>query len=333
MVYSGTLLACAEMIRSGITCFCDMYLFESAVADAAKAAAMRAVVGEVLYDFPSPNYGPIEAGFTYTEALIKKWRGDPLITIAVEPHSPYLCSPELLQQAAAISQKHSVPLVIHVSETESEVQKSMAEKGRTPVSYLSDLGVLSPNLLACHCVVLNSDDIMLLKKSDVKVAHNPESNMKLASGVAAIADMIKEGICVGLGTDGCASNNNLDIFSEMDTAAKLHKVNLLDPTVMDAETVVNMATIQGARALGLGGLTGSLEAGKKADIIIIDMNKPHLVPMYSPYSHIAYAVKADDVATSIINGRLVMEERRLLTLDIQAVMSEVNRISEKIREG
>jgi 5-methylthioadenosine/S-adenosylhomocysteine deaminase len=333
MVYSGTLLACAEMIRSGITCFCDMYLFEGAVADAAKAAAMRAVVGEVLYDFPSPNYGPIEAGFAYTEALIKKWRGDPLITIAVEPHSPYLCSPKLLQQAAAISQKHSIPLVIHVSETESEFQKSLAEKGRTPVGYLSDLGVLSPNLLACHCVALKGDDISLLKKFDVKVAHNPESNMKLASGVAAISDMIREGVCVGLGTDGCASNNNLDIFSEMDTAAKLHKVNLLDPTVMDAKTVVNMATIQGARALGLGSITGSLEAGKKADIIIIDMDKPHLVPMYSPYSHIAYAVKADDVTTSIINGRLVMEDRNLLTLDIQAVMSAVNRISEKIREG
>ena len=182
-------------------------------------------------------------------------------------------------------------------------------------------------------MVLNGDDITLLKASDVKVAHNPESNMKLASGVAPISDMIKEGVCVGLGTDGCASNNNLDIFSEMDTAAKLHKVKLLDPTVMDAETMVKMATIQGAKALGLDSITGSLEAGKKADIIIIDMDKPHLVPMYSPYSHIAYAVKADDVATSIINGRLVMEDRRLLTLDIQAVMSEVNRISEKIREG
>jgi 5-methylthioadenosine/S-adenosylhomocysteine deaminase len=333
VVYSGTLLACAEMIRSGITCFCDMYLFEGAVADAAKAAAMRAVVGEVLYDFPSPNYGPIEAGFAYTEALIGKWRDDPLITIAVEPHSPYLCSPKLLQQAAAISRQHSVPLVIHVSETQNEVQKSLAEKRRTPVGYLSDLGVLSPNLLACHCVVLRDDDILLLKKFGVKVAHNPESNMKLASGVAPVVDMIQEGVCVGLGTDGCASNNNLDILSEMDTAAKLHKVNLFDPTVMDAETVVRMATIQGARALGLDGITGSLEPGKKADIIVINMDKPHLVPMYSPYSHIVYAVKADDVVLSVINGRVVMEDRKLLSLDIEAVMSDVNQISEQIREG
>jgi 5-methylthioadenosine/S-adenosylhomocysteine deaminase len=332
-VYSGTLLACAEMIRSGITCFCDMYLFEAAVADAAKAADMRAVVGEVLYDFPSPNYGPIESGFEYTEALAQKWQDDPLITIAVEPHSPYLCSPELLQKAAAISGEYGIPLVIHVSETESEVQKSVEDKGRTPVGYLSDLGVLSPNLLACHCVALRDDDVALLKKFDVKVAHNAESNMKLASGVAPASDMIKEGVCVGLGTDGCASNNNLDIFSEMDTVAKLHKANLLDPTAMDAETVVRMATIQGAKALGLDGVTGSLEKGKKADIIVIDTQKPHLTPMYSPYSHIVYSIKADDVVTSIINGKIVMEDKKLLTLDVQDVMAEVNRISEKIKEG
>jgi 5-methylthioadenosine/S-adenosylhomocysteine deaminase len=182
-------------------------------------------------------------------------------------------------------------------------------------------------------VVLRDDDILLLKKFDVKVAHNPESNMKLASGVAPVVDMIQEGVCVGLGTDGCASNNNLDILSEMDTAAKLHKVNLFDPTVMDAETVVRMATIQGARALGLDGITGSLEPGKKADIIVIDMDKPHLVPMYSPYSHIVYAVKADDVVLSVINGRIVMEDRKLLSLDVEAVISDVNQISEQIREG
>ena len=333
MVYTGTLLACAEMIRSGITCFCDMYLFEGAVAEAAKAAEMRAVVGEVLYDFPSPNYGPIESGFVYTEALIEKWRGDPLITIAVEPHSPYLCSPELLQRAHAISLNHQVPLVIHVSETENEVQQSLKDKGRTPVAYLADLGILSPNLLACHCVVLREGDIDLLKKFDVKVAHNPESNMKLASGIAPVPEMIGAGICVGLGTDGCASNNNLDLFSEMDTAAKLHKVHLLDPTVMDAATVATLSTIGGARALGLEGITGSLETGKRGDLIVIDTDKPHLTPMYSPYSLIVYAVKADDVVTSIINGNVVMEDRHLVTLDMEAVMSDVNRISRKIREA
>ena len=333
MVYTGTLLACAEMIRSGITCFCDMYLFEGAVAEAAKAAEMRAVVGEVLYDFPSPNYGPIEAGFAYTEALIDTWRGDPLITIAVEPHSPYLCSPELLQRAHAISLKHQVPLVIHVSETENEVQQSLKDKGRTPVAYLADLGVLSPNLLACHCVVLEAGDVDLLKKFDVKVAHNPESNMKLASGIAPVPEMIAAGICVGLGTDGCASNNNLDLFSEMDTAAKLHKVHSLDPTVMDAHTVATLSTIDGARALGLEGIIGSLETGKRADLIVIDTDKPHLTPMYSPYSLVVYAVKADDVVTSIIDGKVVMEDRHLVSLDMEAVMSDMNRISRKIREA
>jgi 5-methylthioadenosine/S-adenosylhomocysteine deaminase len=333
IVYAGTMLACAEMIQSGITCFCDMYLFEGAVAEAAKAAGMRAVVGEVLYDFPSPNYGPIESGFAYTESLIKTWRDDPLITIAVEPHSPYLCSADLLRRAAAISRNHCVPLVIHVSETESEVEKSLAEKGKTPVAYLADLGILSSNLLACHCVVLKEGDIDLLKNFGVKVAHSPESNMKLASGIAPVPEMIEAGVCVGLGTDGCASNNNLDLFSEMDTAAKLHKVNRLDPTVMDAKTVAAMSTIQGAQALGLGDVTGSLQQGKRADLIIIDLNKPHLTPMYSPFSHIVYAVKAEDVTTAIINGRIVMQDRKLVSLDMKAVMAEVERISRMIKEG
>jgi 5-methylthioadenosine/S-adenosylhomocysteine deaminase len=333
MVYHGTLLACAEMIQSGITCFCDMYLFEGAVAEAAKTAGMRAVVGEVLYDFPSPHYGPIDAGFAYTESLIKTWRGDPLITIAVEPHSPYLCSADLLQKAAAISQAHGIPLVIHVSETETEVEKSLAEKGRSPVAYLADLSVLSRRLLACHCVALKEGDIDLLKHFDVKVAHNPESNMKLASGIAPVPEMIKAGVCVGLGTDGCASNNNLDLFSEMDTAAKLHKVNRLDPTVMDARTVAALATIGGARALGLDDITGSLEKGKQADLIVVDLNKPHLTPMYAPVSHLVYAVKADDVTTSIINGRILMRDRELVSIDLDAVLFKMEQISRMIRKG
>ncbi len=185
-VHLGTLLACAEMLLSGTTCFCDMYLFEDAVAEAAHAAGMRAVVGEVLYDFPSPNYGPIAEGFRYTEMLIDKWRRDPLVTIAVEPHSPYLCSPELLQRAAELAGTNAIPLVIHVSETASEVETIRKRYGRSPVQHLADLGVLAPNLLACHCVALDETDMELLGTSDVKVAHNPESNMKLASGIAPV---------------------------------------------------------------------------------------------------------------------------------------------------
>jgi 5-methylthioadenosine/S-adenosylhomocysteine deaminase len=330
-VYCGALLACAEMIISGTTCFCDMYLFEDAVASAAKHAGIRAVVGEVLYDFPSPNYGPIENGFAYTEMLIEKWKNDPLITIAVEPHSPYLCSPDLLKRAFSLAEKNNIPLVIHVSETESEVQKSKKKHGLTPVGLLADLDVLSPNLLACHCVVLTDEDISLLQRFDVKVSHNPESNMKLASGIAPIPELLKEGICVGLGTDGCASNNNLDIFLEMDTAAKLHKVNSFDPTVMDANTVLKMSTIDGARSLGLDDITGSLEPGKRADVIIIDTHKPHLTPMYNPISHLVYAVKGSDVATSIINGKVVMEDGELLTLKLEDIIRNIKIIADEIR--
>ena len=330
-VYCGTLLACAEMISSGTTCFCDMYLFEDAVASAAKHAGMRAVVGEVLYDFPSPNYGPIEQGFAYIEMLIEKWKNDPLINIAVEPHSPYLCSPDLLKRASFLAEKNNIPLVIHVSETESEVRKSKEKHGLTPVGLLADLDVLSPNLLACHCVALTDEDISLLRRFDVKVSHNPESNMKLASGIAPIPELLKAGVCVGLGTDGCASNNDLDIFLEMDTAAKLHKVNTFDPTVMDAYTVLKMCTIDGARSLGLDDITGSLEPGKRADIIIIDTHKPHLTPMYNPISHLVYAVKGSDVTTSIINGKIVMENGRLLTLKLEDIIEKVNIIADEIR--
>ncbi len=330
-VYCGALLACAEMILSGTTCFCDMYLFEDEVARAAKHSGMRAVVGEVLYDFPSPNYGPIEKGFAYTEMLIEKWKYDPLITIAVEPHSPYLCSPDLLGKAFRLAQSHDIPMIIHLSETESEVFKSRDQYGKTPVGHLADLGVLASNLLACHCVFLTDEDIALMRYFDVKVSHNPESNMKLASGIAPVPQMLKKGICVGLGTDGCASNNNLDIFLEMDTAAKLHKVNTLDPTVMDADTVLKMSTLEGAKALGLGDITGSLEPGKKADLIILDTHKPHLTPMYNPASHLVYAARGSDVRTSIINGKIVMENGRLLTFDLEKAMEDINRIADDIK--
>ncbi len=325
MVYAGAMLACAEMILSGTTCFKDMYLFEDAVAQAVHDAGMRAVVGEVLYDFPSPNYGSIDQGFAYTENLIDKWEHHPRITIAVEPHSPYLCAPDLLVRAARLSERRNIPLAIHVSETADEVARITEKYGKSPVAHLADLGVLSPRLVACHCVVLSDHDIRLLKNADVKVSHNPESNMKLASGIAPAPDLIHAGICVGLGTDGCTSNNNLDMFTEMDMAAKIHKVNRLDPTVMDARTVVRMATIEGAKVLGLGNITGSLEKGKKADLIVIDTRKPHLTPMYNVYSHLVYAVGGSDVTASVINGRVVMEERKPMQLDPEKIMSEVKR--------
>ncbi len=332
-VFWGTLLACAEMIMSGTTCFCDMYLYEDAVARAAKEAGVRAVVGEVLYDFDSPNYGPIEKGFEYTQTLIDTWKGDPLVSIAVEPHSTYLCAPELLKRAFNLAQAFKLPLVIHLAESKSEVEQIRKRYGRTPVEHLAELDVLAPNVLACHCVELTPNDITLLQRSDVKVAHNVESNMKLASGVAPIPCLLKEGICVGLGTDGCASNNDLDLFLEMDTVAKLHKVKTLDSTAMDARTVLRMATIQGARALGLDESIGSLEKGKKADLIIIDTHKPHLTPMYNPVSHLVYAAMGSDVRTSIINGAIVMEDGHLKTIDQISVLNNIIRIANEIRTG
>jgi 5-methylthioadenosine/S-adenosylhomocysteine deaminase len=332
-VYLGALLACAEMIMSGTTCFCDMYLFEDAVARAAKQAGVRAVVGEVLYDFDSPNYGPIKKGFEYTQTLIDTWKDDPLITIAVEPHSTYLCGPELLKNAFNLAQSFGLPLVIHLAESKSEVEQIKERYDRTPVEHLAELEVLAPNVLACHCVELTENDISLLQRFDVKVAHNAESNMKLASGVAPVPKLLNAGICVGLGTDGCASNNDLDLFLEMDTVAKLHKAKTLDPTAMNARTVLKMATIQSARALGLNQVIGSLEAGKKADLIVIDTNKPHLTPMYNPVSHLVYAARGSDVTTSIINGTVVMEDRKLKSLDLKKVMDDVNKIAKEIMAG
>jgi len=327
-VYWGALLACAEMIRSGTTCFCDMYLYTEAVARAARDSGMRAVVGEVLYDFPSPNYGPIEAGFAYTENLIETWRDDPLVSIAVEPHSPYLCAPDLLTRAAALAGDQGIPMVIHLAETQSEVARIEEKFGCTPVGHLDNLGVLTDYLIAPHCVVLSNGDRDLLASHGTKVAHNPHSNMKLASGVAPIPELLAAGVCVGLGTDGCASNNNLDLFAEMDTAAKLHKVHRLDPIAMDAPATLGMATRQGARALGLN--TGSLAVDKRADLIIVDTAQPHLTPMYNPVSHLVYAAGGHDVTTTIVNGRVLMEDRRLTTIDEGEVMARVNEIARQL---
>ena len=331
-VFWSTLLACAEMIRSGTTTFCDMYLFEDRVAEASKKAGMRAVVGEALYDFPSPNYGPPEKGFDYTEALIQRWKGDPLITIAVEPHSPYTCSPDLLKKARALADRHGALLITHLSETQSEVDEVCKRYGRMPANHLEKLGLLSPGLITCHCVCLTDGEMDLLARRGVKVVHNPESNMKLASGVAPVPDLLSRNVVVGLGTDGCASNNNLDMFQEMDTAAKLHKVHRLDPTVMPANVVLEMATLAGARIMGMEKEIGSLEAGKKADVIILDLDRPHLQPIHNLPSQLVYSATGADVRDVIIDGKLVMEERKLLTLDEERIIEGMRRIKEKILE-
>jgi 5-methylthioadenosine/S-adenosylhomocysteine deaminase len=328
----GTLLACAEMIMSGTTTFCDMYLFEDEAAHAAQEAGMRCLVGEVLYDFPSPNYGLIEDGLRYTESLIQKWGHDPLVSIAVEPHSLYTCSPDLLAASNALSLDYHVPLIIHVAETLSEIAEVKKKYGKGPIEHLHSLGILGPHLIADHCVYLNERDIERIAEHGVKAVDNPESNMKLASGISPVPEMLAAGVTVGLGTDGCASNNNLDLFGEMDMAAKCHKIKDLDPTVMNALTVARMATIEGAKVLGMDTVTGSLEVGKKADIIVLDMDKPHLTPMYNPFSHLVYTVSGHDVRHTIINGSVVMEDRILRTLDIIEVMAKAKEKALKVRD-
>jgi 5-methylthioadenosine/S-adenosylhomocysteine deaminase len=331
MVYQGTLLACAEMILSGTTTFCDMYLFEDQVAKAAHEAGMRAVVGEVLYDFPSPNYGPPENGLSFTKDLINTWEKDPLISVAVEPHAVYTCSPDLLRACRDIADEYRVPMIIHLAESQDEVNQVKGLYGVSPVMHLEQLGLLGPHLVADHCVVLKDEEMDLLAARGVKVVHNPESNMKLASGVAPAVELLTRGVALGLGTDGCASNNNLDMLAEMDTAAKLHKVYRLDPTVMKARTVTHLAVRGGARVLGVENKVGCLETGKKADIIGLDLDKPHLTPLYNIYSHVVYAASAADVTLSVINGRVVMRNRELLTLDVERVMAEVRAVARKIK--
>ncbi len=327
----GALLACAEMIMSGTTTFCDMYLFEDQVAEAASEAGMRALVGEVLYDFDSPNYGPVEKGLEYTEQLIQQWNNHPLISVAVEPHSLFTCGPELLKKAGELSKKHAVPLIVHLAETEAEVDEVKSKYGKGPVEHLESLGLLDSNLIASHCVHLTGQDMEKLASAGVRVAHNPESNMKLASGVAPVPEMIKAGIAVGLGTDGCASNNNLDMLAEMDSAAKLHKLHHMDPTAMDALSVLEMATIKAAEVLGMEELIGSIEPGKKADFIVIDTNRPHLVPLYNPYSHLVYAASGHDVVHAVIDGHMVMEGGELRTLDLSQLIASAQEQAKRVR--
>jgi 5-methylthioadenosine/S-adenosylhomocysteine deaminase len=330
IVYHSTLLSLAEMIKSGTTSFCDMYLFAKEVARATEESGMRAWIGEVLYDFPSPNYGELENGFAYVEEMFTHYQDNPLITITVDPHAVYTCSPALLQRLGELAHDHNCPYVIHLSENAAEVATCRERYGCTPVQHLDRLGLLDERTLAVHCVILDDQEIETLAARKVKVAHCPESNMKLASGAAPAVQMLKAGITLGLGTDGSASNNDVDMFGEMNTAAKLHKVIHMDPTAMNAETTLHAATLGGAACLHAASDIGTLAVGKKADIIVLDLNQPHLTPLYNIPSHLVYAARGADVIHSIINGKQVMHNRKLLTLDEEAILARMGEISRGI---
>lgn len=330
MVRDATELAVLEMVKSGTTLFNDMYFFEEEAAVAAKKIGIRAMLGKALFNFPGPDGKSPVARLRSAERFIEKWQHDPLIKPALAPHAPYTCSKDLLQETKKLADRHRLPYHIHLAETRTEVEESKKRHGLTPPAYLEKLGVLGSNVIAVHCCWLSDDDIRLLKEYKVAVAHCPQSNMKLASGIAPVVKLITEGITVGLGTDGAASNNSLDMLEEMGSAAKLQKITTGDPTVLPAQKVVSMATMSGAMVLGLGSEFGSLEPGKKADIIIIDLDKPHAAPMFDPYSHLVYAAKGGDVKTVIVNGKIIMENYKMVTVNEEEIIEKAKKFSVRL---
>ena len=319
----GALISCSEMLLSGTTLFCDGYFHENVVAEAVQETGLKGVLGQGVIDFPAPGVPDplqnVHYALDYVNTLKDKYKR---ITPSIFCHSPYTCSEKTLKAAKKAANESGVLFQIHVSETQGENDQITNEYGVSPVHHLHSIGILDKNTLLVHSVWVDEADIDIIKKSGAAVSHCPESNMKLASGIAPVNEFLKAGITTGLGTDGCASNNNLDMFSEMDSAAKLQKVNTLDPSAADALSVLRMATINGACAIGMGSETGSLEVGKKADLIIIDTNKPHLIPMYNPVSHIVYAVSGGDVRDVFIDGEQLVKQGKLLSTDVDDIISK-----------
>ena len=323
----GTRLACAEMIRSGVTCFADMYYFESDVAQAVAEAGMRAVCGETVMKFPAPDADSYEESLAYAREFIQRWKGHPLIVPAVAPHAPYTCTEEILQSSAALAVEFDVPLLTHLAETALEVENSRTEHDMPVIPYAKKQNLFEAKVLAAHCVHIDEGEMHTLLHHGAGVAHNPSSNLKLASGVAPVQQMLEHGLNVGIGTDGPASNNDLDMFEEMRLAALLAKNASNDPTALPARKAVEMATRLGARALHLGEITGSLEPGKRADLILLDISASHNIPRFRReregiYAQIVYAAKASDVSDVMVNGRWVMRGHQLLTLDEAALASQ-----------
>ena len=333
--YYGTLLSCAEMIRSGVTCFADMYYFEDEVARAAQEAGMRAVCAETVMKLPTPDAASYDESLEYCRRFVAGWKGHELIVPAVGPHSPYTCTPEILREMARLAQEYDVPLLIHLSETEGDVEGTRQLYGCAPAFCLDDFGVLDSKTLVVHGVHLTEEEMELLVQKGVGVAHCPTSNLKLASGVAPVARMLDTGLNVGIGTDGPASNNDQDMFEEMRLAALLAKGIMRDPKAVPSRIALTMATIGGARALHLDHITGSIEVGKQADLAVVDVDVLHVTPKFylsadNIYSQLVYAAKSADVRHVLVNGRLLMRDRELLTVDVEMITAEAQRIADRV---
>lgn len=321
----GTRLACLEMLRGGTTTFVDMYYFEDAVAEEVERCGLRAVLGQTLIDFPAPDHATWEEAMAGARSFVERWRGHPRITPAVAPHASYTVSNDHLVEAHALAAELGVPLLTHLAEDREEIERVRERTGKTSIELLDDLGVLDERMLAAHVVWPTEDEIDLLARRGVGVAHCPESNMKITSGTAPVPALIEAGVAVGIGTDGPASNNDLDLFDEVDTAAKLHKLVTDDPTVLDARQALALATREGARALGMEDEIGSIEVGKRADLILVSTDGFHQQPQpaaVNPYSLLVYASRASDVDTVLVDGRVVVRGGRVLTLDPDEVLAQ-----------
>ncbi len=331
-VYWGALLGCLESIASGTTCIADGYFFQDSTIQAVHESGLRGLISQGVIDFPAPGVKDPEQNLKVAAQFIEKWLSfSALITPGMFCHSPSTCSAHTLIRGFEISKSYQVPLQIHLSENRQEVEEILKKTGQRPVHYLDQLGLVSEDLVAAHAVHLNEGEMDCLREKGAKIVHLPESNMKLASGVSRAAEMIKKGLVVGIGTDGSASNNNLDLFGEMDTATKLSKAVSGDPTSLDAKTVLRMATSQGAAVLGLEKQIGTIQEGKKADIIVVDTNRPHMCPIYDPLSAMVYSAEGSDVRDVIVNGRILMRNREFQTLDAESIMDRVRKISTKIK--
>ncbi|MGH9460089.1 MAG: amidohydrolase family protein [Vicinamibacteria bacterium] len=332
-VYWGTLLGSIEMALGGTTTFTDMYYFEEEIARATDRAGLRAVLGQTIIGFPAPDYQTPDEALVGTEAFIREYQNHPRVIPSVAPHALYTTDIDVIRRARDLARKYDVPFQIHAHESPQEDEAVRQKMGMTTVSALERAGVLGPGMILHHVITLTDADIETLARHGVGTSHNPESNMKGASGLARAPDLLAAGVPVGLGTDGPASNNNLDMFEEMDTAAKVHKLYREDPTVMPARTVFRMATIGAAEALGLSQDIGSLEPGKLADVVLINVDRPELTPLYDVYSHLVYAIKAPHVSSVLVGGKFVVRDRRVLTLDVEEVMSKAREIQQRIAQS